>query len=125
MKDESRYVLDDLLSCWFRWMQASGDGFGHKTSAMFHDVRSGRQWDSENDVTDSSLHNAQMQTVDFCVDQLEPMHRTAINLQARNLATGYSVWTSARLPQDLEARAIVVRDARELLTGKLMAAGVM
>ena len=125
MKDESRYILDSILADWHRWQVACGEGAGHKTSAMFHDVRSGRQWDSENDVSDGLLHNSQMATVDFCVGELSPIKRTAISINARNLVTGKSVWTSARLPENIMDRAVLLSDARVELIGRLRKAGVM
>jgi len=125
MKDESRYILDSILADWHRWQVACGEGSGHKTSAMFHDVRSGRQWDSENDVTDGVLHNSQMETVEFCINELSPIKRTAISINARNLVTGKSVWTSARLPENIMDRAVLLSDARVELVGRLRKAGVM
>ena len=97
----------------------------HTTSAMFHDVRSPNQWDSEGDVLDGKLHNAQMESVDFHVNELEPLHRTAIGIQARNLVTGRSVWTSARLPENVEERAIILLEARNILLRRLICAGIL
>lgn len=125
MIDESRYLLDSILSDWFQWARGFQPVASHGTSAMFSGVRSSRQWDSESDATDASLHNDQMQTVNFCIDEMTPIHRTALNLQARNLVTGRSVWTSARLPADVAARAVILGEARRLLTVKLIGAGVM
>lgn len=125
MMDESRYLLDSILSDWFQWARGFQPVASHGTSAMFSGVRSSRQWDSESDATDASLHNDQMQTVDFHIGELEPLQRTAIGIQARNLVTGRSVWTSARLPADVTQRAVILGDARRLLTVKLVGAGVM
>lgn len=124
MKDESREILDSLLADWHMW--ASGySPSTHGTAPMFGQMVSSRQWDSEDDVLDSNLHRSQMRTVDFCISELEPLHRTAIDIQARNLVTGRSVWTSARLPQDVERRAVIVADARIALTKRLATAGVL
>lgn len=125
MKDDSRYILDDLLCEWFRWSQGYQPVAAHGTSAMFAGVKSSRQWDSENEATDGSLHNEQMKTVDFNVNEMEPLHRTAIGIQARNLVTGRSVWTSARLPVDVQQRAAVLGEARSALTWRLVRAGVL
>lgn len=124
MKDESHYILDDLLCEWHRW--ASGwQPASHGTSAMFTSVKSSRQWDSESEATDGSLHNTQMKAVDFCIGEMEPIHRTALNLQARNLCTGRSVWTSTRLPDDVEERAVILADARINLQKRLTNMGIM
>lgn len=125
MKDETRYLLDGLLADWHQWARGWQHVSGHEASAMFTGVRSSRQWDAENEVTEASLHSSQMQAVDFCVGELEPLHRTAIGINARNLCTGRSVWTSARLPTDLQERAELLATARNLLLDKLRAAGVM
>lgn len=92
---------------------------------MFSSVKSSKQWDSECDVTDTALHNAQMKAVDFHVNELDPVHRTALQLQARNLATGFSVWQSARLPSDVAKRAVILADARNKLTQRLTIAGIL
>ena len=92
---------------------------------MFNGLVSSKQWDSEDDVIDGSIHHSQMESVDFHINELTPLHRTAIGINARNLVTGYSVWTSARLPSDVEQRAVILRDARNILQNKLTSAGIL
>jgi hypothetical protein len=121
----TRYLLDEILSDWHRWVCGWSGVAAHGVCAMFVDVKSSKQWDSECDVTDSSLHNAQMKAVDFHVNELYPLHRTALQLQARNLATGFSVWKSARLPSDVAQRAVILADARNKLTTRLITAGIL
>lgn len=125
MRDDSRYILDDLLSQWHRWAEGWTGVSAHGSCAMFTSVKSSRQWDGESDVIDGELHNAQMKALDFHVSELEPLHRTALQIQARNLVTGYSVWNSARLPQNLEERQLILSDARINLTKRLTSAGIM
>ena len=125
MRDESRYSLDELLADWFKWSNAYQAVAAHGSSAMFTGVKSSRQFDSEDDVIDAGLHNGKMEAVDFHVNQLIPLHRTALGLQARNLSTGYSVWRSARLPEDVAQRAAILGEARGLLMARLVTAGVM
>jgi len=125
MHDDARYLLDDLLAEWHRWAKGWQDVSAPKTSAMFSAVKISRQWDSEDDVLDGSIHNAQMKAFDFHVNELQPLQRTALQINARNLVTGRSVWTSARLPQDIEARAIILRDARNDLMKRLVCAGIL
>lgn len=125
MKDETRYILDDLLAEWHRWAKGFQPVASHGTSAMFTGVKSSRQWDSENEATDGSLHNEQMKAVDFAVNELEPLHRTALQIQARNLVTGRSVWKSARLPEDVKERAVILADARINLQKRLTILGIM
>jgi len=92
---------------------------------MFTDVKSSRQWQDADEVLDSAKHNSTMKAIDFHVSELEPSHRTAIQIKARNLVTGVSVWTSARLPTDPQARAVILMTAKNLLMARLSAAGVM
>ena len=125
MKDETRYILDDLLAEWHRWASGWQAVATHGASAMFTGVKSSRQWDSENEATDASLHNTQMKAFDFHVGELEPLHSTALQIQARNLVTGRSVWTSARLPQDPVMRLTILIEARINLTKRLTGAGLL
>ena len=122
---ETRYVLDEILSDWHRWARGWSGVAASRACAMFSNVKSSKQWDSEGDVTDAALHNDQMKTVDFHVNELEPLHRTALQIQARNLVTGVSVWHSARLPSDVSLRAVILADARNKLTERLKNAGVL
>ena len=125
MQNDSSYLLDDLLSAWHRWCYGFEAVPTPKVSAMFSSVRISRQWDSEDDVLDSSIHNAQMKAFDFHVNELKPLQRTALQINARNLATGHSVWKSARLPEDVMERAIILRDARNNLMKRLTFAGIL
>ena len=125
MNEDAAYKLDDILQEWHRWCNGFQLVAEHGSCAMFTGVKSSRQWDSENDAIDGSLHNSEMETVDFRIGELEPIHRTAIDINARNLVTGRSVWTSARLPEDLEQRQIILREARNILTKHLTADGIL
>lgn len=125
MTESIRYALDALLSDWHQWAKGFSIVGQHGTAPMFNGLVSSKQWDSESDVIDGSLHHSQMETVDFHISELIPIHRTAIGINARNLVTGYSVWTSARLPTDLEQRAIILRDARNILQKRLTDAGIL
>ena len=125
MKDETRYILDSLLADWHRWAKGFSVTGSHGTAPMFNGLVSSRQWDAEGDVIDGNLHSSQMQSVDFHINELEPLHRTAIGIQARNLVTGRSVWTSVRLPQDIEERSIILMEARNKLLKRLINAGIL
>ena len=125
MKDETRYILDSLLADWHRWAKGFAIVGSHGTAPMFNGLVSSRQWDAEGDVLDGHLHSSQMKSVDFHINELEPLHRTAIGIQARNLVTGRSVWTSVRLPQDIEERSIILMEARNKLLKRLINAGIL
>lgn len=125
MRNESDYLIADLLSSWHKWASGWSGVAAYGSCAMFTGVRSSRQWDSANDVVDGYLHNSQMKAIDFHVMELDPVHRTAIQIKARNLATGANVWSSPRLPQDPEERAVLMLEAMNALTKRLFAAGVV
>lgn len=125
--NSQQYALDSLLSDWHRWASGYSGVQGYGQCAMFAGVKSGgRQWDAEGDVLDGALHDSQMRAFDHQVSELkDPIYRTALQIQARNLSTGCSVWTSARLPQDLAERAIILRNARNSLQKRLTDAGIL
>ena len=123
--NDIRYQLDDLLAQWHQWCRGYSIVGQHGTAPMFNGLVSSKQWDSESDVLDNHLHSSQMVSFDFQINELEPLYRTALQIQARNLVTGRSVWTSARLPKDLEQRAVILGVARELLTKRLISVGIL
>ena len=107
--------LDKRLIEWHWWCKGYLICSQPKTSAMFATAKSSRQWDSEHSVNDDLLNHSEMESLDFQIDQLLPIQRTAIQINARNLATGRSVWRSARLPEDIEERQTILREARNAL----------
>jgi hypothetical protein len=125
MKNETREIFNAILADWHIWATGFKPVSGHGKSAMFTDVRSSRQWDDVEDVIDGTLHNEQMKAVDFNVNELPALYRTAIQISARNIALGHSVWSSARLPQDQQERAELVADARAALLERLRDAGIV
>jgi len=93
---------------------------GYKsTAAGFGDVTSSRQWDSTHEVLDRDVDSTRLKTIDFYISEMIPDYRTSLQIQARNLATGANVWTSARLPKDDLARIELLCKARALLIEKM------
>jgi hypothetical protein len=125
MKDETKEILDSLLGEWHRWSKGFQVVAGHGTSAMFTGVRSSRQWDSEHDVVDGALHNEQMKAVDFHIGELCDNFRTALGINARNIVTGKSVWSSPRLPENQKDRCELLANARFELVIRLRSAGII
>jgi hypothetical protein len=125
MKDETRYLLDDLLREWHKWAETFTMLGSHTVAPMFNGYSSSRQYDSESDVLDGSLHGDQMRAVNFHIEELEPIQRTAICINARNLHTGKSVWISARLPDDIQMRQEILAVARNNLLKRLQSAGML
>lgn len=123
---EGDEILDDVLSRWHSWARSQGAVAGHaRTSAGMEMYRASRQHDDQNGALDSDLEHMRCKQVDFDVRQMPQPHQTAIYVDARNLCTGVAVWGNPRLPSDPEERAIVVIEARSMLTKKLLASGVL
>lgn len=87
--------------------------------------RPSKQHDSENGAADSDADATLGQAVDFHVSEMADPHRTAIRVNARNLATGVHVWGSARLPLDPVERAILLMEARNQIMRRLQTAGLL
>ena len=125
MKEDIRHTLDSLLADWHHWCKGFSPCGQHGTAPMFNGLVSSKQWDSEGEVLDAHLRSSQLEAVDFHIGELEPLHRTAIGIHARNLVTGRSVWSSERLPSDPQERAIILQKAMNLLKNKLTGAGIL
>lgn len=124
MKNDSNEILSDLLCQWHRWAQGYQHVGGVNASPMFRECRSNhRQWASLEELADED--KSKFDAIDHIIMSMLDIHRTALQIQARNLCTGRSVWTSARLPADVEKRAHILADARVLLTVKLQSAGIL
>ena len=124
MKNDSNEILNDILAQWHRWARGYQHAAGINTSAMFRECRSNhRQWASLDEVADED--KSQHEAVDSIIMGMRPDYRTALQIQARNLCTGKSVWTSARLPADTAQRALILGQARTELAEKLRNAGIL
>lgn len=126
MQNDSDAILDDLLCRWHHWQQEArvGRGFNH-TALVAGDYRPSRQYDDENGALDAALEERQMCAIDFAVSQMVNPHQAAIYCLARALVVGCMVFTSPRLPVDRQEREVIVRDARAMLTNRLLSAGVL
>ena len=125
MQNEIDTLLDDLLAKWHFWACGYQHVGGVNSSVIFRNAKTSKGWDSINDIVDNEIEGGRMEAVNFHVMELEPVYRTALQLQARNLHTGVSVWSSPRLPQDPEKRTIILIEGRNILLRKLFAAGVI
>lgn len=125
MTDDIRQLFDDLLCQWHHWSRGYRPMADVGSSPMFHQCKSGRQYDSQYELAEQSLDDDAMRSIDFHVYELPPTQRTAIQLNARNIATGRQVWRSVRLPEDTVERAIVLAGARAALMVRLVDAGIL
>ena len=125
IRDDSKAILDDILSRWHRWAKGFKVVAEQRFDPMFSQACSSRQWDRSDDVIDAVIEVKIMESVEFQVSEMSDPHRTAIHINARNCYTGSSVWSSPRLPIDPIERGIVVMEARNMLMRRLMTAGVI
>jgi hypothetical protein len=124
MVNEIESLLSDLLQSWHRWAMDYKHVGGINSSPMFRGSKPNKTREDDDGI-DGSLHNSTMETIDGQVMAMEPVHRTVLQLQARNLCTGVSVWSSPRLPDDAEERTVLLIEARNKLMRRLIAVGVV
>lgn len=125
MKDDARQLLDDILCRWHIWSRSYQPIADVGTTPMFKGARAGRQWDTMDEVIEREIDGGTMAAVEFHIYELPPIQRTALQINARNLATGRSVWKSERLPQDAEERAVLLLESRNALAIRLIDAGIL
>ncbi len=125
MKNETDQILDDLLSRWHAWAKGYNPVRQCSADPMFRNARSAKGYDTTADLVADEVESGQLEAVDFHVSEMQDPHRSAIYCYAKNLYTGASVWGSPRLPQDPIERGIVVMEAKNQLTRRLINAGVM
>lgn len=133
MVNDSDAILDDLLSRWHHWSREKPlNGVDRLDDPAFRDVQNRSGWDSADDIVDAQLNAVTMRAIDFHVSGdgrgqggMPDPYRAAIYILARNCYTGAKVWLSPRLPKDPQERGVIIQEARNMLTRRLMAAGVM
>ena len=118
-------ALDDLLSEWHKWASGYTQVASIGTNPMFRDAKSSRGWDAIGDIVDETIDSARLETVNFCVFELQPDYRTVIQLHARNLAMGTSDWVSPRIPIGVIERTELLCKAKDLLSKRLFQSGVI
>ena len=125
MHNDSKAILDDILSCWHAHCKGYSPLDVVAVDPMFRGEINRSGWDSADDILDAQINSKIMKSVDFQVSEMKDPHRSAIYVTARNLHAGNSVWCSPRLPADPMERAVIVGEARQQITVRLMACGVM
>lgn len=117
--------LDSLLCAWHQWQRASTSRGWNSRALVCGDYPTSRQHDDTNGALDADLEHRTMKQVDFQVCQMQDPYKAAVYANARALVAGVSVWSSPRLPLDRVERAVVVSDARAILTRRLQSVGVL
>lgn len=125
MQNDSHIILEDLLARWHHWADRYKAVRSYGAAPACREYRSPPGYQSADEVIDDANEKFKMKAVDFHVDQLSEAHRAAISVYARNCYTGHNVWISPRLPKDPMERARILGEAKVILVGKLLSAGVM
>ena len=118
--------INSLLSMWHWWASAGTFAAGYPSqTAACRQARASRQYDDANGGLDAYIDACLCEAVDAVLDAVEQPYRTALHIQARNLATGAQVWSSPRLPADREDRAQLLEKARTFFADRLAMAGLL
>lgn len=126
MQSEIDTLLNDLLTRHHRWSQKYRFGKGYPSSdSACRGARASRQYDDANGALDDDLEDTIMEAFDCALNRIEQPHLTALQFLGRNMAVGYYVWTSPRLPADPRERGVLVLEARNKLLKELSRDGVL
>ncbi len=123
----TRAALDSLLSDWHAWCASYRPvtlGYAPRDSTC-GDFRTSRQWDDSNGTLDAYVDELTLKATDRQIRALQEPHHTAVVIHARNLGCRVAVWRSPRLPADPDERRAVIDCALDLLTGRLLACGIL
>lgn len=126
MQNDIELVLNGLLADWHNWCHHTSDRAGPAgKSAVFGESRSNSQYDWENGLESEAIDRRIMQGFDAAIQRIAQPWLTALQFEARNLAVGYQVWASPRLPTDPNEREILILEARNKLLKELARDGVL
>ena len=118
--------LNSLLAQWHQWGMRCSMGKGYPTRDLTcRAAHASRQYDDVNGALDTDIDNSVMEAFDHAAYRVPQPWLTALQIQAKNLSTGASVWRSPRLPVDTLERAILTTEARNKLMRELMKDGVL
>lgn len=126
MQNDIDHLLNDHLVRWHKWCSRYRFGKGYPSSDVTcRQSRTSKQYDYDNGAIDASVEDSIAEAFDAAMDRVEQPYRAALSIQARNLATGATVWNSPRLPADPMERSKILMDARNILLKVLASTGVM
>lgn len=126
MQSDIDTILNDLLVRWHRHSKGYQLGKGYPSSdTACRGHRASRQYDDSNGALDSALEDTIMEGFDAAIGRVPQPWNTALQFQARNMATGHAVWTSPRLPADPMERGVLLMEARNKLLRELSRDGVL
>lgn len=84
--DELLLEYHDYSSQWRPPLGAPG------ASAACRQARSSRQWEDSTEASCGGLHKTQMETIEWCLDQLTPAIRLVIQLEMKSRADRRDAW---------------------------------
>lgn len=126
MQNDIQSVLSGMLADWHRYCLHSAHKYGYAGKAAgFGQSRSNSQYDWQNGVEDEMVDRRIMEGFDAAINRVEQPWFTALQFEAKNLAVGYVVWVSPRLPVDREEREVLILEARNRLLRELARDGVL
>lgn len=92
IRSTDREIADTLLIEWHGWCRQYRPALGApRVSPNFRSARSGRQYDDATEASCGRLWVTQMESVDWCIDQLPTQMQSAIGTEMRN-RTSAKVW---------------------------------
>ena len=125
-QNTDKSFVDDLLTDWHRWSSQYRVVTDTVKTAMFHNAKTPKHWDSTGEIADATIHKETMEAIDFVIyHRLQELTRAAITTYARNLCAKVAVFSNPRLPKDPLERAKMTGDALEVLRIELRGRGIM
>lgn len=126
MRNDLQHLLSGMLVDWHHYCRHTADRAGYAgRAAGFGQHRSNSQYDWENGVESELVDKRIMEGFDASIQRIPQPWFTALQFEARNLAVRHQVWASPRLPQDREAREVLILEARNRLLKELAKDGVL
>lgn len=126
MNNDIQHVLSGMLADWHTWSEHTAQRAGYAgRAAGFGQSRSNTQYDWENGVESDLVDKRIMEGFDAAIQRVPQPWLTALQFEAKNLAVGYAVWASPRLPADSEQREALILEARIRLLKELEKDGVL
>lgn len=113
MTDLGTDELHALLGLWWRYERQhdlSQLGYPRECPST-KGYRSGGRWDDDSGASDVDDRGRLARRIGLIVERLQPQHRSALHVLARNAATGAAVWRSDRLPSDAAELQRVMAEA--------------
>lgn len=99
---------DALLMEHYHWQQGYREKLGYGTAAPeCRGSVSSRQWDSIADITRETADQLDMESVDWCMDEIGSDYRQAIGNEMKNREAGAKVWSAGNRTYEQAVYAIL------------------